>query len=261
MVSGDRGPAVVGLRRSVIVMPAWVSELDGALLRLVFLHEREHQRAGDQRLFAAGLLACVAMAWNPIVWWQFRRLRLAIEYDCDRRVLSRGASRREYAEALLTVGRRTLASPLGATAFAERRSAVERRLRRMTAPLGRLRGARAALAGGLGALALALACGSPLPTAPGSGGAPDVPDAGSSVAPADRPASGPYDTPPARKNRAEPLIIVDGVVQGPGSRYRNVADLRALDIDRVEVIKGAAAERIYGTRGADGVIHITTKKH
>jgi hypothetical protein len=29
------------------------------------------------------------MAWNPLLWWQWNRLRLAIELDCDLRVLRR----------------------------------------------------------------------------------------------------------------------------------------------------------------------------
>ena len=40
MISEERGPAVVGIRRSVVVMPKWIPELEGRLLRLVFLHER-----------------------------------------------------------------------------------------------------------------------------------------------------------------------------------------------------------------------------
>lgn len=93
MISEERGPAVVGFRRSVVVMPKWIPELEGRLLRLVFLHEREHQRAGDHRLFAAAVTALVLMPWNLFVWWQVSRLRLAIEFDCDHRVLRRGEPR------------------------------------------------------------------------------------------------------------------------------------------------------------------------
>jgi bla regulator protein blaR1 len=35
--------------------------------------------------------------------------------------------------------------------------------------------------------------------------------------------------------------------------------LNSLDIDHVEIIKGAAAERLYGERARDGVIQIVTK--
>jgi TonB-linked SusC/RagA family outer membrane protein len=52
-----------------------------------------------------------------------------------------------------------------------------------------------------------------------------------------------------------PLFIVDGVILG-GS----VADIDALDIDDVEIIKGAAAASMYGSRAAAGVISIRTRR-
>lgn len=52
----------------------------------------------------------------------------------------------------------------------------------------------------------------------------------------------------------DPLIVIDGVAGG---------DIRALssqDIESMTVLKDAASAAIYGTRGANGVILITTKK-
>lgn len=52
----------------------------------------------------------------------------------------------------------------------------------------------------------------------------------------------------------EPLYIVDGVIlQGP------LPDLNSLDIESVEVVKGAAGASLYGARAGNGVIQITTK--
>lgn len=51
-----------------------------------------------------------------------------------------------------------------------------------------------------------------------------------------------------------PLYIVDGVLQSQG-----IGDLDALDIETVEVVKGAAASTLYGSRAGNGVIQITTK--
>lgn len=51
-----------------------------------------------------------------------------------------------------------------------------------------------------------------------------------------------------------PLYIVDGVLQSQG-----IGDIDALDIETVEVVKGAAASTLYGSRAANGVIQITTK--
>ena len=377
MISEERGPAVVGFRRSVVVMPKWIPELEDRLLRLVFLHEREHQRAGDHRLFAAAVTALVLMPWNLFVWWQVSRLRLAIEFDCDHRVLRRGESPRDYADALITVGSRVSGSLLAAAAFAERKPAVERRLRRMTEPLASLRLLRTLGASGVAMVAVLFVLGCP---GPESGmNAPEPPAATvtppseavewtpppmpgeDDLARGDRPSFIVFDRPPILQNAGEvsdalkqayptnlkdagiggrveiwlyvdtsgmvrntelktssgnsdldaaaadvvaamrfepamnrdeptdvwiaqwitfqvaiadvdqdgapdvsvtrvgdeaPLVIVDGVIQSEGT---SLEDLRALDIDRVEVIKGSAAIELYGERASNGVIEITTK--
>lgn len=54
----------------------------------------------------------------------------------------------------------------------------------------------------------------------------------------------------------EPLIIVDGIVLHVGS-YQ---ELGGLDIESVEVVKGAAGSSLYGTQAANGVITIKTKR-
>jgi TonB-linked SusC/RagA family outer membrane protein len=53
----------------------------------------------------------------------------------------------------------------------------------------------------------------------------------------------------------EPLYIVDGVILASG-----MADLGGLDIERVEILKGAAAASLYGSRAANGVIQVTTRR-
>src|SRR5690606_19520769 len=53
----------------------------------------------------------------------------------------------------------------------------------------------------------------------------------------------------------EPLYIVDGVILGS-----DLVDMDALDIESVEVVKGAAAASMYGSRAANGVIQIRTKR-
>lgn len=53
----------------------------------------------------------------------------------------------------------------------------------------------------------------------------------------------------------EPLVIVDGVItQG------RLADVDPMDIATIEVVKGAAAASLYGSRAQAGVIEITTKR-
>ncbi|MBE7171659.1 MAG: TonB-dependent receptor [Williamsia sp.] len=51
----------------------------------------------------------------------------------------------------------------------------------------------------------------------------------------------------------DPLVIVDGI---PG----NLSALNPNDIESISVLKDAASASIYGTRGANGVILVTTKK-
>ncbi len=53
----------------------------------------------------------------------------------------------------------------------------------------------------------------------------------------------------------DPLYIVDGVILA-GS----MIDLDALDIESIEVVKGAAAASLYGSRAGSGVVQIRTKR-
>jgi hypothetical protein len=105
------------------------------------------------------------MPWNPAIWWAMRRLRLAVEIDCDQRVLGRGVDARHYATLLLTVGNRMSSIPFAwATALGGSRSFLERRILAMTTPFRprRHRGAIIAVSAGIG-LIVAVACESPVP--------------------------------------------------------------------------------------------------
>ncbi|QJB36695.1 TonB-dependent receptor [Chitinophaga oryzae] len=55
-------------------------------------------------------------------------------------------------------------------------------------------------------------------------------------------------------NNAEPLVIIDGVPAG------GISDINPNDIASMEVLKDASSSAIYGTRAANGVIIITSKK-
>jgi TonB-linked SusC/RagA family outer membrane protein len=55
----------------------------------------------------------------------------------------------------------------------------------------------------------------------------------------------------------QPLIVVDGVILGTGV---GTANLESADIESIEVIKGAAAASLYGSRAAAGVISIRTSR-
>lgn len=54
-----------------------------------------------------------------------------------------------------------------------------------------------------------------------------------------------------------PLIVVDGV---PWGNAGNLKQINPYDIESIEVLKDASSAAIYGSRGANGVIMITTRK-
>lgn len=55
-------------------------------------------------------------------------------------------------------------------------------------------------------------------------------------------------------NNSSPLIVIDGMTGG------SISDVNPQDIATISVLKDAASSSIYGSRGANGVILITTKK-
>jgi TonB-dependent SusC/RagA subfamily outer membrane receptor len=68
---------------------------------------------------------------------------------------------------------------------------------------------------------------------------------------------------------AEPLWIVDGVIIDNSSTQlvdlggytsNRVADIDPNEIERIEIVKGAAAAALYGSRANDGVVQIFTKR-
>lgn len=62
-------------------------------------------------------------------------------------------------------------------------------------------------------------------------------------------------TPTSALGSNQPMIVVDGVILGGNS-----VDIESMDIENIEVIKGAAAASLYGSRAAAGVIAITTAR-
>src|SRR6185436_16909086 len=83
--------------------------------------------------------------------------------------------------------------------------------------------------------------------------------------------------------QSEPLYVVDGVIASnvaipsnqnavtnaaggsnpaltQDAQVNRVADLNPADIETIEVLKGASASAIYGSRASNGVVIITTKR-
>jgi TonB-dependent SusC/RagA subfamily outer membrane receptor len=58
---------------------------------------------------------------------------------------------------------------------------------------------------------------------------------------------------------SDPLIIVDGVQLSGTTNL--LLSVNPQDVRRIEVLKDAGATAIYGSRGANGVVLVTLKKH
>jgi TonB family protein len=166
LVSPAVGPAVAGVIRPRIVVPRWTLGWSEPLQRLLVRHESEHIRAGDPRLILAATLAAALVPWNLAAWWQLRRLRLAVEVDCDTRTLRGGGDVATYGDLLLRVGALGSGMAFPAAAFAEPRSFLERRIRAMTSRTPRNRAARAAAFAALTLGVAGTAYALPAPSAP-----------------------------------------------------------------------------------------------
>lgn len=86
--------------------------------------------------------------------------------------------------------------------------------------------------------------------------------AGVTIVPSGQPGSGTniqLRSPTSITKGNTPLIVVDGVIQS-SSFGASSADLDALDIESIEVVKGAAAASLYGSRAQAGVIQIRTRR-
>jgi hypothetical protein len=179
-VSHADGPALVGLMAPEIVLPRWALELPAAQRQLIVTHERQHARARDPLLLAAAAAMLVAVPWNAALWYAYGRLRLAVEVDCDARVLhGRRAGRpdvpadgqpdvhavRAYGSLLLDVSERMIVGAAPVTGLAGPTSHLDRRLTMMTARVPRFARIRLAAAVAASAACAVLAAQTPAPAA------------------------------------------------------------------------------------------------
>jgi hypothetical protein len=211
VVTDDVGPAVFGILTPRVVLPRWLMQAPVAVRRTVMIHELEHIGARDQIFIATAHLIAILLPWNLALWWFARRLRSAIEVDCDARVLRRGVEPSDYAEVLLAVGQHRTTTPSIAAALTEPITQLERRIRIML-----MRPNRASKRHASAALALTLvvaACTTQLE-------APTLPTA--SAQPLERASPGAATEamlPLAIPAPAEPATLLSGVLrlEGPGN--------------------------------------------
>lgn len=294
LLTPESGPMVVGLRRPEIVLPRWIDTLEESQQRLVVHHEWEHVRARDPilLLLAASLLA--VMPWNLPLWWMRRRLRQALEVDCDARVLASGTDRRAYGAMLIHTAGRPGPASLLAPALIEVPTLLERRIVAMTSRLPAHRRFRTVVAAATAGLLFFAACemtprGGPTPTEPTlddlvgptaenenrivavdfsvvevdaegrTVAAHLTPDGRTLIARID--ANG--DTtwiPGQRVERAAVLTRGEAnpLVLVDGDKVASLDGIDPTTILEVNVIKGPAAVEIHGPEAADGVIQVRT---
>ncbi|HEY4216511.1 MAG TPA: M56 family metallopeptidase [Gemmatimonadaceae bacterium] len=140
LLSSDIGPALFGVLRSRVVVPQWVLSLAPRDREMILAHERAHAAAFDPALLCFTAIALALQPWNIALWACFARLRLAIETDCDRRVLGAldgvGAfdareNMRAYGRLMVAVYQRSAERHVPSIAFIQRSSNLERRIARM----------------------------------------------------------------------------------------------------------------------------------
>lgn len=172
-VSPGTGPATMGLLAPLIVIPRWARELPSQELEMVLRHEGEHVRSRDTLLLALGLVAVVACPWNPLVWWEVRRLKAAVEVDCDRRVLRGGVAPARYGDLLVRLGSRGRPGSLAVPTMAGSTSLLERRLTTMKESRGRTSYPTALAAMASALLLVVVACTTEAPVATERKSAPE----------------------------------------------------------------------------------------
>ena len=266
-VSRGFGPALVGLLAPRVVVPSWVLRLDPAARDAIVRHEEEHARARDHLTLLCGGLVTALFPWSPAIWWMCRRLRAAVEMDCDERVVASGIGVADYGAVLLNAGTRSRRWWGFAPAMGHPRSLLERRLKTMSEKQRKLGTGRALVLAGVAAGALVAACDTPVPTELRDA-IEEALDVRARVDRAGTPSSGTADTHLAKwfVTAPAPLVFVDDVVVG---RYEDLPEAVRLWsesglrtdglVDRVEVIKRTRSRELYGDEGVNGAIRIFTK--
>lgn len=164
-VAPDVGPAVFGVAPPEIVIPRWVLQRNEEEQRLVLEHESEHVRAHDPLLLVFACIAVALMPWHAALWFMWSRLRLAVELDCDSRVLKRGVQKPAYGELLVELSSQRPWDSLAMPAFSWGSSHLEKRLVAMTARPVKFAMARRVAGACVVAFTLVAACRSEIPTA------------------------------------------------------------------------------------------------
>ena len=133
LITDAVGPATVGLVASHVLVPRWVLAMPATQRQYVVRHEEEHRRSHDGLLLFLASLPLVLAPWNLAFWWQLRRLCLAVEMDCDNRVIAALGDRGAYGALLLKVAEAGSRGPRLQPAFLGA-GMLEKRMNQLLAP-------------------------------------------------------------------------------------------------------------------------------
>lgn len=196
---------------------------------MILAHEREHIRLGHSWDILLCQL-CTAFQWfNPAAWLVGRELRAVHEYEADEAMLRSGTDARHYQMKLIETA---LGARFNSIANNFTHCSTKKRIlmmmKKQTSPWARLKVLYVLPVAAF--VLLAASCDNPKEEA-------DAQKVSEAV-------------------EADPLFVVDGNVVSVDV-YKS---LKPEDIDHVDVLKGEAATSVWGTRGANGVVQVTTKK-
>jgi bla regulator protein blaR1 len=145
-------------------VPQWMLDRAPSEQRVVLAHEAEHIRARDALVLGGASAAVVMMPWNPALWYMLSRVRLAVELDCDARVLRSGVAPKTYGTLLIDLAEQALPLRLTAVALADDLSHLHQRIVAMKPHTPRFALLRGGAAAALGLVGLLAACEAKLPT-------------------------------------------------------------------------------------------------
>jgi TonB-dependent SusC/RagA subfamily outer membrane receptor len=271
-------PLTFGWLRPVILVPlGMLAGLNPQEITCILTHELAHIRRSDYLLNLLVSMVQVVLFFHPFVWWVSRKLDIEREHATDDLALSLTGDSLAYAKALVHVAMYVEQSPVLAAGFANQRPPVLlNRVKRILQPSpvqvlqfnwSRIMAVFVVLSilawSGRQSRSLEAAATKPImPNGVPSNGVPSKQPIflSETLNLAQRTL---MDSIPnsRRLPKVEPLYVIDGVVV-PLVVGAYIDDLvNPNDIERVNVLKDASAQAIYGDRGKNGVVLITTKKH
>jgi uncharacterized protein (TIGR03435 family) len=106
-------PGIAGWLRPILLLPAGIEDrLTPDQFDAVLIHELCHARRRDNLTSAMHMIVETLFWFHPLVWWIGARLVEERERACDEAVLREGHDPADYAEAILSVCRLYVESPL-----------------------------------------------------------------------------------------------------------------------------------------------------